>query len=287
MARKIIKQIETPVKHTAGSEVTIPHTEQWELHSSVHNRKYRIFVAKPNEAPPPSGYPVIYLLDANSVFGTMVETVRVQARAHEKTGVVPAVIVGIGYQTEAPFDSARYYDFTLPTPAEDLPKSPDGRAWPELGGAELFLRFIEEDLKPEIERTFKIDKSRQTIFGHSLGGLFVLQVLFTHPHAFQTYVAGSPSIHWNKSFIFEAERQFVSFLEQESINVSLMIAAGELEKSHKSRMNENAKELSERLSAFADCGVHVEFKEFEEEGHISVLPVLISRGVRFALTSIS
>ncbi|MEC1438266.1 alpha/beta hydrolase [Bacillus sonorensis] len=263
--------------------VAIPGTEQRLMQSPFGERKYRIFIANPLGEPPPSGFPVIYLLDANSVFGTMVEAMRMQSRRPEKTGVVPAVIVGIGYETDAPFDPGRYYDFTLPVPPAELPERPDGRDWPESGGAEAFLTFIEERLKPEIERDFKIDKNRQAIFGHSLGGLFVLQVLFTKPALFRTYIAGSPSIHWNQSF-FDQERDFVSRLQEAGVKVDVLLGAGELEKSHKSRMNDRAEQLAERLSALESCGVRTEFNEFKGEGHISVLPVLISRALRFALS---
>ncbi|WP_438350445.1 alpha/beta hydrolase [Paenibacillus sp. FA6] len=282
------KLIELKVIKDQGShsrEVIIPRTEQRVLYSRAGNREYRIFVARPSEEPPPTGYPVIYLLDANAVFGTMVEALRVQGRRPEKTGVVPAVIVGIGYPTEEPFDPARHYDYTQYMPNAELPISPDGTHWPKQGGAEAFLKCIEEDIKPEIEREFKIDSARQTIFGHSLGGLFVLHVLFTKPEAFQTYVAGSPSIHWNERFIIEEEKHFESRLKNEQLHVDVLIGVGELEKNHKSRLYENAKELSERLATLASRGVHVEFKEFEEEGHISVLPVLINRALRFALGS--
>lgn len=261
-------------------EVAIPLTEQRVMRSRAGNREYRIFIAKPGGEPPPSGYPVIYLLDANAVFGTMVEAMRAQARRPEKTGVHPMVIVGIGYQTKEPFSSDRYYDFTVPV--TELPPRRNGTPWPKHGGAESFLTFIEEELKPQIERQFKIDKTRQTIVGHSLGGLFVLHVLFTKPSAFQAYVAGSPSIHWGKPHILDEERQFVSLLDREDIHVRLMIAVGELEKSHKSGMCENAKGLFRRLSAFANRGVYTEFKEFKGENHVSVLPVLMSRAIRFA-----
>ncbi|WP_442603954.1 alpha/beta hydrolase [Paenibacillus sp. KN14-4R] len=277
------KQVEGNGSPISGCEVTMLRTEQWEMRASGSEREYRIFVAMPSEAPPPAGYPVIYLLDGNAIFGTMVETVRVQSRRPEKTGVTPAVIVGIGYPTEAPFDPARFYDFTLPTAVEELPKSYDGSPWPEMGGAESFFQFIEEDLKPRIVSKFEIDANRQTIFGHSLGGLFVLQVLFKHPHAYQTYIAGSPSIHWNKSFILEAERDLVSRLEQDGMNVNLLITVGELEQTHPSRMNENAKALADRLAASETSSLNVEFKEFEGEGHVSVLPGLLSRAARFAL----
>lgn len=262
---------------------TIPGTEVRKMSSRNGSRGYQIFISKPSTEPPPSGYPVIYLLDANSIFGTMSETVRVQGRRPEKTGVIPAVIVGIGYDTTEPFSSARHRDFTMPTSYSELPVRPDGKEWPAHGGAGDFLRFIEEDLKPEIEQDYEIDRNRQTIFGHSLGGLFVLQVLLTKPDAFQTYIAGSPSIHWNKPFIEKETERFVSCLKKNDQPVNLLLAAGELEKHHKCRMNDNAKELYERLSTLTDQGVRTEFCEFSGEGHISVLPVLVSRALRFAL----
>ena len=264
-------------------EVTVPRTEQRAMRSRAGNREYRNCVAKPVEEPPPSGYPVIYLLDANAVFGTMAEAVRAQARRPEKTGVVPAVVVGIGYRTEELFPPDRFYDFTLPVSATELPPRPDGSGWPEHGGAEAFLAFIEEELKPGIEREFKIDGTRQAIIGHSLGGLFVLHTLFTKPGAFRTYVAGSPSIHWSRRIILDEERQFASRLEHERMDVRVLLAVGELEKSHKSGLHQNAKALADRLSNLASRGVQVEFKEFEGENHVSVLPALISRAVRFAL----
>lgn len=61
-----------------------------------------------------------------------------------------------------------------------------------------------------------------------------------------------------------------------------MLGVGELEGTHKSGMNENALELSKRLS-MKDGRVNVQFKEFEGEGHLSVLPPLINRALRFAL----
>jgi uncharacterized protein len=270
------------LKETASGKTEIPRSKRWMMQSRAENRSYQIMVAAPAEAPPPSGYPVIYLLDANSVFGTMVEAVRLQGGRPEKTGVVPAVVVGIGYQTDGPFSPDRYYDLT-PMPATEYLHAPDGTALPAQGGAAAFLQFIEEELKPRIEREFKLDSSRQTIFGHSLGGLFVLHVLFTKPHAFQCYVAGSPSIHWNRQHLLLAEQQFVSRLEQEPLRIKVLLGVGELEKGHVSRNSDHARELSERLSAHSARGLEVVFKEFEGENHVSVLPVLISRALRFAL----
>ena len=57
------------------SAFTIPGTEQWTL-KSRRGAEYRIMVFKPESAPPAEGYPVIYMLDANAVFGTVAEKVR-------------------------------------------------------------------------------------------------------------------------------------------------------------------------------------------------------------------
>ncbi|AZK47594.1 alpha/beta hydrolase [Paenibacillus lentus] len=273
---------------------TLPNTQYWDMRSTAANREYRIFAFKPVDAPPPEGYPIIYLLDGNALFATMVDAVRAQSRIQKKTGVSPAVVIGIGYPSDSLFDASRYYDYTMPTPPDQLISGPEGKPWPELGGVDEFTAFIEQDLKPEIERKFPIDLGRQAILGHSLGGLFVLQTLFDHPDMFQTYVAGSPSIHWNKPFMAEAEHRFVSRLEkgEDQVDVTsksrrqkLLITAGELEQSHPSRMVENAKGLAEWLTQIANQrkDLHVEYCQFAGESHISVLPALISRAVRFAL----
>lgn len=285
------------MEHT-NQPFTLPNTQFWDMRSRNANREYRIFAFKPADAPPPEGYPVIYLLDGNALFATMVDAVRAQSRIQKRTGVSPAVVIGIGYPSDALFDASRYYDYTMPTPPEQLISGPEGKPWPELGGVDAFTAFIEQDLKPEVERRFPIDFGRQAVLGHSLGGLFVLQTLFDHPDMFQTYVAGSPSIHWNKPFMAEAEQRFVSWLEQWDGQLdgssrpkkpSLLITAGELEQSHPSRMVENARGLAQRFAQIAERGkeLRVEYCEFAGESHISVLPALISRAVRFALVQAS
>lgn len=80
----------------------------------------------------------------------------------------------------------------------------------------------------------------------------------------------------------EEEKHFLASTDQEQRNKRLLIAVGELEAGHSSGMQEKARELAERLTNVNDSGLHVEFREFADEGHISVLPVLVSRAVRFA-----
>ncbi|MFD2438425.1 alpha/beta hydrolase [Modicisalibacter luteus] len=108
------------------------------------------------------------------------------------------LIVGIGYPDTERFDvSRRARDYTpLPSgPAED------GSAQ---GGAERFLAFIEQTLKPAMAERFAVDTSREALMGHSYGGLFVMHVLQAAPQSFERYIAISPSLWWQHGQVLEA-----------------------------------------------------------------------------------
>ncbi|MED0673959.1 alpha/beta hydrolase-fold protein [Aneurinibacillus aneurinilyticus] len=266
-----------------GRKVDIPNAEQWVLTSRVEQRSYRIMIGHPIGDPPPGGYPVIYLLDGNSVFGTMVEALRLQCRRPDVSGGMPAIIVGIGYEIDGPFTPERFYDL-MPLPTPEFLKRFNNEPLPKQGGAGAFLQFIEEELKPQVESEFLVDRKRQALFGHSLGGLFTVYALFSKPDSFQYYVVGSPSLHWNKEYMLDLERDFVSRAREGHVHTQVLFGVGELEKSHECRNCARAQALTERLTNIsATIGVKAEYKEFENEGHVSVLPILISRTLRFIL----
>lgn len=270
---------------TSAKQVTLSATKEWIMRSRFNGHDYRICVYCPVEEPPAEGFPIIYTLDGNATFAMTTEMIRIQSVRREKTGVVPAIVVGIGYDLDAPFPPRRHYDLTMPANEAELPVMPGGRERPEQGGAREFMSFIEEQLKPEIEQHYSVNARKQMIIGHSLGGLFVLQMLFARPGTFHTYIAGSPSIHWNESYLAEQEETWTKALtsrELASLKVRVLVAVGGLEGNFKIPMIENAKKQAERLSALSEYGVHAVFKEFEDENHSSILPVLINRALRFA-----
>jgi predicted alpha/beta superfamily hydrolase len=269
-----------PKNPTWHQNVSLPNTWEIDMYNQKQERSYRIFIYKPDVTPPAEGYPIIYALDANSVFGTFVDAMRVQMRKPEKTGVYPAIIVGIGYHTDLPFSPYRVYDFTRPISKENVPPHPVGLEWPSHGGAEPFLTFIKDNVKPEIERHLPVNINKQTLFGHSLGGLFVLQTLFSEPDTFHTYIAGSPSIHWDPKFFLSEKEAFIQKIKQSERQIKIMIGVGELEKQHFSGMNKNAAEISEDLNQLHEYGIRIQFREFSEESHVSVLLPLINRAIK-------
>lgn len=263
----------------------IPGAEQWNM-TSRHGNTYRIMLWRPDSPAPDEGYPVIYMLDANACFGAMAEAVRMHARGPHR--LEAAVVVGIGYDTDQPFDTdRRFYDYTIPAYKDELPERKIAAPWPKSGGAEQFLNFIENEVKPIIEQELPINRRRQTLFGHSLGGWFALYTMFTHRQSFQFYAAGSPSIWWKNNYIVPvAERIVRSWKAGEQLGqqVGLLLGVGGLEKP---TMVDGAKELYELVSQAGIPDLQVEHYCFAGENHLSVIFPFIVRTVRFILSEIT
>lgn len=282
--------------HSRGA-FSLTRTEVFDL-TTQRGDVYRIFTAEPLADEPVDGYPVMYVLDANANFGTVVEAYRRQSRGRPGRSPSPMVIIGIGYPTEEPYDfKRRVYDLTPPASDENLPKRPGGRAWPKSGGADEFLSFMQNELKPLVEKRFRIDQSRQSIFGHSLGGLFVLHALFTQPDSFSDYLAASPSVWWNDFAVLNAERQFSSKVSDFSFRKRLLITIGELELTEDlgpaanlppttaKEAFGNTKDFSQRLVSMKAENFSASYHEFSGKDHGSVIPFALLESLRFTLNT--
>lgn len=281
------KAIQEPGLEETGA-VYVPGTDSWVMEWPESGRSYRIMAAVPAEKAPPEGFPVIYLLDADSCFAMAVETLRLMTR--KPHGYDPAILIGIGYPAGMDASKERFLDYTTPAKEAMLPKRGDGSPWPAVGGAEAFLDFITGGLKPLIARRYPVNARRQSLFGHSLGGFLALHALFTRREEFAAYVAGSPSIWWADRVLLQEEEVFRQQQSEAAGDngsgppAQLFIGIGELEKGHRSRMWENAEEMAERLSSRPPAGLMTTFGRFEGDGHVSVIPALISKGIRIALS---
>ncbi|QHT58563.1 alpha/beta hydrolase [Paenibacillus lycopersici] len=260
---------------------TIPGTDQWVMRAARTGREYRIYTYVPPGPPPGQGYPVLYSLDGNASFGSLAEAMRLQARPPH--GFEPGIVVGIGYDSDEPIVSERrFYDYTEKADPAKLPERPNRAAWPETGGADGFLAFIEEELKPAMERRFPIDRERQSLFGHSLGGWFALHALAERPEAFSAYIAGSPSIWWNGSAILDRLPHALRRL-QESAGLSGMALYIGMGADEKPSMKADAERLHALLQPCRAGGLRLHYRAFEGEGHVSVVHPMISDMLRFTM----
>ncbi|HVK52166.1 MAG TPA: alpha/beta hydrolase-fold protein [Pseudoxanthomonas sp.] len=292
-------QAATPASATVGSSgewrtVELPGTSQFDLHSRQTDRRYRIFVSTPQGEAPAEGFPVIYVLDGNAAFPVAHTLARSAERVGQRRqpGFVAPVIVAIGYPQDGQFDDqARGEDYTPPAP--NLSNTGD-RVSLRQGGADRFLAFITDELKPTIEARIRINRSRQTLVGHSYGGLFALHVLFTQGDAFQRYVAGSPSIWWNERYILQ-ERPRLS--AEVAKSTRLLITVGSLEQTAPAgpagdsraamlterRMVDSARDLAADVNGDPRHPLATQFQLLEGENHHSAAFPMLRRAIDFAL----
>jgi predicted alpha/beta superfamily hydrolase len=286
---------ETPL-----TPVTIANAIFADLGFENASEPYRIFLYRPAKTPPPEGWPVLYLTDGNACFATAVDALKIQSSYPNGTNVYDGVIVAIGYPSDQPYDPLRRSWDLSPPPGRIyppfFPDTPDVRT----GGGEQFLAFIEERLKPWVEEQVPIDRSRQTLFGHSFGGLFVLSALFSKPNTFNRWVAASPAIFWEDAAILAAERAFLEG-QTASLDIELHLSAGQYEgevlapfhkgtpeeqkrqeRARETRTVEYAQEMTLRLAASAALPGMATFEEYSGENHMSVLPVALNRAVQIA-----
>lgn len=172
--------------------------------SADGKRHYKVWTGIPNKTPPASGYPAVYMLDGNAVMDRLSEAFLQTLSQHN-----PPVLVAIGYQTPLPFDlESRAWDYT--PPAEGNEQALRGRKG---GGSKVFRQLIEQTIAPQVEQNIAINPHQRALWGHSYGGLFVLDAYLSSA-MFTAYYAAVPSVNRNNvallNEITHTEKQRVS-----------------------------------------------------------------------------
>jgi len=178
---------------TAGSPVTLSDTKQRTITSSKIGRRYDLFISLPeNYNTSNRSYPVLYVLDGWH-FPLMAF---IQENNIYSKRMAPVIIVNVGHSPAKDAMTLRARDFT-PTKTSGDPNS---------GGAPAFLDFLEHELIPLIDRTYRTSTSDRGLLGHSLGGLFAIYALEQRPALFQRIVAASPALQPDGVLLKEASR---------------------------------------------------------------------------------
>lgn len=254
---------------------TMPFTHVWDMPAD-DGQIYRIFVSYPGSGEPPErGYPVLYVLDGNAMFATFANARRLQ----EYGDLGDSIIVGVGYPTEDLYDIRRFDDLTMKLLDPPPPHLRDFAKY-KSGGREAFLDFLTNKLRREIAGRYKIDLDRQSLFGHSFGGLFGLYALYNRPEAFYSIVAASPSLEWNEQAILSEERVFVERLRSGKVPKTsrLMLLIGGRDTDDDP---EPAEALNRRLDQLSGYGLRVRIKRYEEEAHMDVPVRAVPDALRF------
>ncbi len=192
------------------------------FYSKAVNDTFDISISLPNDYNSAANekYPIVYLLDANLYF----DIAAAIFKNYSEVGLLPpAILIGIGYKDLQSMDSLRNRDFTFPIAIPEYEMSISG-------GADKFLSFIINELIPDNDSKYRVDKSKRILIGHSLGGYFTLyamqQNLLHKNSLIHGYIAASPSTDYNHNYIL---KEFEKLTSDNQINIKSYISFGGLE----------------------------------------------------------
>ena len=195
-----------------------------------------------------------------------------------------------------------------PTDAGDYARTMLGPTF--AAGGSAFLRFLIQELKPELETRYAIDAGNATFFGSSLGGLFGAWTLLTSPTTFQRYILASPAITWNDEEVWRWEQACAD--ARRDLAATVFLSAGELEAADTARRYaletaeknpmlrprikamiawfeehgwprtaEIGPEIANKMRSRNYPGLKIHCHNMPDETHMSVPPAVISRGLRY------
>ena len=249
------------------SQNTIAIGKSTTIHSEILNedRILEIHLPKSYEK---SGktYPVLYLLDSFYNFSHAVGTVEY---LYLNELIPEMIIVGIR-------NTRRNRDLTPDSP--ELSKRNRERMG-LTAGADKFMAFLDKELIPHIEQTYKA-ASYKVIVGHSLGGLFNVYTFFKQPELFNAYLTISPSLWYPNELISkEFESIFIDSLEPN--RTFYLTLANENSGNMRGNVLKLSGEFQNYISAHKEAGLRFKYDTMPEESHGTIGLPSIYFGLRF------
>lgn len=272
-----------PALAPARDTAALPHTREFGI-TSRDGRDYRIFVSVPPGAPPPEGYGVLTVLDANAYFGAAADAIGLLRQfplIPEKgklADAAPILVVGVAYPGDEPINGdRRTWDFVPPALN---PASVERLRGPKPGGADAFTRFLVDELRPALAAKYRVNAERQTLAGHSLGGYYALHVLANEPQAFQRYVSLSPAVWWDDSRILKD----LAALKPGTAEVMLAMATQEWPgfPSGSAEMLDGARSVRDVLRQAGLTGDALRYVELTNQDHMTTASAMMPAVVRWA-----
>ena len=158
------------------------------------------------------------------------------------------------------------------------------RTWVEYitGQVPQYLNFIEHEVIPFVEKSYRTDTSNRILSGHSLGGSFGAWVMLTKPELFSSYILTSPSLWFKKEMIFKVEEG--DSKSNQALNAKVYFATGGLETLEQGMRNDMVsghRRFLKQLPSRGYQGLQVKDDIVDGTDHYSTFPMGLAKGVMF------
>jgi hypothetical protein len=229
---------------------------------------------------------VVYLLDPDVEFGMAENIARTMVNYDT---IRPFIIIGIGYQNQnlTTMNSKEFWEQWTKNRARDYIPIQVKQGKEEFeggdheyqglnqltGGSSKFKNFIEKELIPHINRTYRASNERALV-GHSQAGLFTTWMMLEHPDIFEKYIILSPSLWVEKGKMLKQTSTL-----QHSNKVIAYFAAGSMEHDARGSMVNDLKTFYDSLPK--DKGLKSKLEIIEDENHVSMVPIALTKGLKY------
>jgi predicted alpha/beta superfamily hydrolase len=288
----LISLILSACSYKHNSQITLPNTEIMHITSKENHVAYKLFISLPEgynsrgHYSYRENYPVLYLLDPDVEFAMLENIARTMVNYDT---IRPFIIVGIGYQNEdlTTMKSKEFWEqwtknrardyipFQVEQGKEDFEAGDheyNGLA-SHTGGSEKFKDFIEQELIPYINQTYRTSNER-VLVGHSQAGLFTTWMMLEHPDIFEKYIILSPSLWVEKGRILKQSSKL-----KHSNTITAYFAAGSMEHDERGSMVNDLKAFYDSLPKAK--GFKSKLEIIEDENHVSMVPIALTKGLKY------
>lgn len=198
-------------------------------------------------------YPVLYLLDGSTHFKQAIGATDFLS----KQGLSPEhIIVAI-------INIDRNRDFT---PVSNI-------KMPTSGGGKVFHEFLENELVPLIEKSYKASKYK-ILMGHSLGGMFTAYSFLEFPNVFNAYICVSPYLQYENNYIVKQAKSKVK--SKYSNDTSFFMTIG-----NEPAYLDSLEEFSKLIKKNTNGSLKFSHNEMRAENHMTTPYLSLFKGLRY------
>lgn len=234
------------------------------LHSNILNEDRGYWVSLPDsyndKRSSHKRYPILMVLDGNLHFKSIAGVVNYLSSDAYRSWKIPEMIL-VGVQN---VDRRRDY-----TPDKIITVRENNT-----GGGEKFLRFLEDELIPELENNYRTDPYR-ILFGHSLSALLATHAYMKEESLFSAFIAVDPSFGtWDE----ETMDQKLEAVTGRTFKRYFYLATANWGKRNIRNRDRHVR-LYEGLNSKCEGTFPAQMQYFENENHASVPPIAFYNGI--------
>ena len=245
-----VGQIVIGTKHSFSSKTLNEDREYWISLPDSYNDEESFY----------KKYPILIVLDGNSHFKSVAGMVNYMSSDAYRSWKIPEMIV-VAIQN---VDRRRDY-----TPDKIVTVRENNS-----GGGENFLSYLEDELIPELDQTYRTEPYR-ILFGHSLGGLLATHAYLKEETLFNAFIAADPSFGTWDAVTMDNKLDAVT---EKSFDRFIYMATANWGKRNITNRDRHVR-LYEALNSKCEGEFPAKLEYFENESHASVPPVAFYNGI--------